>query len=153
GSISMSASWPSSIPSSSSSVEFSTARSSLCSCLVAFEVRERAPELRRLVHRLRERGTLVVLSDMREYLNLEVPLDIGGFLVSIAGAFGEGLADPALLSWDPIKEGYWARFRNFLTNTKVELASLDLDLAPSGLKGNLRDDPSFRPMLKAAMDG
>ncbi len=111
----------------------------------------KSTELRRLAHRLREQGALVVLSDMREYLNLEIPLDIGGFLVAIAGAFGEGLASPELLGWDPIKEGYWARFRNFLTRTKVELGALDL--APSGLRGNLRDDPSFLRKLGEAMDG
>lgn len=37
-------------------------------------------ELRRLAHELRERGVKVIVSDVRHYLNLAQPLDIGEFL-------------------------------------------------------------------------
>lgn len=108
-------------------------------------------ELRRLAHELREGGVKVVVSDVRHYLNLAQPLDIGEFLLAIAGAFGDAMADPELLGWDPIKEGYWARFRNFLTRTRVELGNVDL--GPTGIKANLKHDLSFRAKLSEHMAG
>lgn len=111
----------------------------------------KSTELRRLAHLMRESGAVVVLADMREFLNLELPLDISGFLITLAGAFSEGLGDDALLGWDPIKEGYWTRFKNFVTRTQIDFAGLDTSAA--GLKTNLRDDPSFRARVQQELDG
>lgn len=93
----------------------------------------------------------VVISDVRDYLNLDQPIGIGEFLLAIAGALGDAMADPELLGWDPMKEGYWVRVRNFMARTKVELGTVDL--GPSGLRANLKDDSSFRAKLGEHMAG
>lgn len=108
-------------------------------------------ELRRLAHELRESGIKVIVSDVRNYLNLAESLDIGEFLLAIAGAFGDAMADPELLGWDPLAEGYWVRFRQFLTKTKVDLGTVDL--GPTGIRANLKDDLSFRSKLRGHMAG
>ena len=108
-------------------------------------------ELRRLAHELREAGMTVVISDVRDYLNLDQPIGISEFLLAIAGAFGDAMAQPELLGWDPLEEGYWVRFRSFMTRTKVELGTVDL--GPSGLRANLKDDSSFRAEVREHMAG
>jgi hypothetical protein len=108
-------------------------------------------ELRRLAHELRESGIKVIVSDVRNYLNLAESLDIGEFLLAIAGAFGDAMADTELLGWDPLAEGYWVRFRQFLTKTKVDMGTVDL--GPTGIRANLKDDLSFRSKLRGHMAG
>lgn len=108
----------------------------------------KSTELRRLRKKLQEHGnTRVVLCDMADYLNLTTPVDISDFLISAAGAFSDALEDESLLGKDMMKEGYWARFRNFVTRTNVELP----ELPGAGLKSSLKADPSFRQEFQARM--
>lgn len=113
-------------------------------------------ELRRLAAELRSTGWLVVVSDMREYLNLEDVVDISHFLLSLAGAFSEALRDPDLLDEDPKLESYWTRARQFFTRTNVTFDALTTTtkiLGDAGIKGSLKTDPSFREQLREHLAG
>lgn len=106
----------------------------------------KSTELRRLAKCLRGAGYLVVLSDLDDYLNLTVPIDISDFLMTVAGAFSEGLVQAKLLDEDPAQQGFWSRSRDFLTQSRVEL-EVSADLSPVQLKANLKSDPSFKKRL------
>jgi hypothetical protein len=111
----------------------------------------KSTELRRLRKKLQAHGnTKVVLCDMEDYLNLTTPVDISDFLISAAGAFSDALTAEDLLGKEMMREGYWTRFRNFLTKTNVELADLEADV---GLKASLKADPSFRQRVQERMKG
>lgn len=117
----------------------------------------KSTELRRLRARLqRDPRYKVVLCDMLHYLNLSTPVDISDFLISVAGAFSDALADnPDLLGHDPSHEGYWTRFVSFLKNTEVTLEGVgqDVPVVGAGLKANLRQDLTFRQRLRERMSG
>jgi hypothetical protein len=119
----------------------------------------KSTELHRLRQMLMSQGnTKVVLCDMEQYLNLTTPVDISDFLVSVAGALSDALeADPALLGKGMLKEGYWTRFKHFITTTKIELPDSSAtgkagDLG-TGIKINLKADPSFRQQVQARLEG
>lgn len=114
----------------------------------------KSTELRRLKAHLQNKGGFkVLLCDMQEYLNLTTPIDISDFLIAIAGAFSEKLAEPDLLGKDPSRESYWERLRNFLTKTKVTLNGISADIDGVGIKANLKQDPSFKAHLQEEMKG
>lgn len=117
----------------------------------------KSTELRRLRKTLQDQGYLVVLSDIGEYLNLTVPVDVSDFLMAVAGAFSEGLVDAGLLTYDPVQEGYWSRLWDFLGRTKVELSEFSAGIGTgpvqAGLKANLKSDPTFKARLQQRMAG
>src|SRR5690606_31483546 len=112
----------------------------------------------RLKRRLEASGAVVVLCDMREYLNLSTELDVSDFLLAAAGAFGDELAKDPVMSGQPlITEGYWTRFYNFLTRTRIDVDKLGLSAGTPGLKAeiklNLREDPTFKQRLQDSLKG
>lgn len=122
----------------------------------------KSTELRRLRRQLEGNGSVVVLCEMQDYLNLTTAVDVSDFLLAAAGAFGDELAkDPALQGKSVIREGYWTRFWAFLNRTHVELKELGLDAKITGgpvgagasLKLNLKSDPTFRQMLQERLKG
>jgi hypothetical protein len=118
----------------------------------------KSTELRRLRRLLESHGYKVVLCDMKRYLNLSTPIDISDFLISIAGALSDALAqDSDLAGEDVAKRGYWQRAVDLMTRTKVELEPLQLSAsagaASASLKIGLHQDPSFREQLQARMKG
>ncbi|WAS96937.1 hypothetical protein [Nannocystis punicea] len=118
----------------------------------------KSTELHRLKRQLEKNGSVVVLCDMRDYLNLSTELDVSDFLLAAAGAFGDELAkDPVMSGQDVIREGYWTRFCNFLTRTQIEVSALGLSAGTPALKAelklNLREDPTFRQRLQDRLKG
>jgi len=116
----------------------------------------KSTELRRLKRDLEAGGYLVVLCDMADYLDMHDALDIGYFLLALMGAFGEGLAEPGLLGTDPAHRGYWSRFSDFLTRTRVEVDELSLEAGEGlsvGLKASLKQDPTIRARIKKVLAG
>jgi hypothetical protein len=118
----------------------------------------KSTELRRLRRLLEQRGFVVVLCDMKRYLNLSTPIDISDFLISAAGAVSDTLAEDADLLGDDLGErGYWRRAVDFLTRTKVELNAMPRGTkaseATTTLQISLKDDPSFREQLQERMKG
>lgn len=121
--------------------------------LSGFRGTGKSTELRRLRQRLIESDYLVVLCDVEDYINLSTPVDVSDFLLALAGAIGDGLYDAKLLSRDPKKEGYWERFRAYLTRTKVEIPELGADLSGASIKMTLKNDPSFKQKLQKRLAG
>ncbi len=118
----------------------------------------KSTELRRLRARLEATGRYkVVLCDMVETLNLATPIDIADFLIGVAGAFSDALAeDPDLLGHEPGGESYWARVVRLLERTDVDVgvqAGGGVGIASATLKANIRQDPTFRERLRERMDG
>lgn len=121
--------------------------------LSGFRGTGKSTELRRLCQRLQKSGYLVVLCDVEDYINLSTPVDISDFLLALAGAIGDGLHEAKLLPHDPKREGYWERFRNFLTQTKVESSELSVQALDVGIKMALKSDPTFKRRLQERLAG
>ncbi|HSN97069.1 MAG TPA: hypothetical protein VLS89_02190 [Candidatus Nanopelagicales bacterium] len=109
----------------------------------------KSTELRRLEALLVQEGHQVVLLNMDQHLNMTTPVDVSDFLMTLAGAFGEALDKPEHLGRDPRREGYWERFVAFLTRTKISLP----EASATGIKANLKSDPTFRETLQNLMKG
>lgn len=118
----------------------------------------KSTELHRLKRQLEAGGNVVVLCDMRDYINLNIELDVSDFLLAIAGAFGDELArDPVMADHELTREGYWTRFCNFLTRTQVDVTGLGFTAGTTAVKGdlkvNLRDDPTVKRRIQERLKG
>jgi hypothetical protein len=114
----------------------------------------KSTELHRLRARLRKAGYMVALCDLRDYVNLSMPIDISDFLVTLAGAFSDALTEPDMLGADMASESYWTRFASFVSSFKVD--GLDLKVgskvgAEATLKLGLKQDPSFKSRIQAQL--
>ncbi|MCP5519959.1 MAG: hypothetical protein H7A46_00255 [Verrucomicrobiales bacterium] len=121
--------------------------------LSGFRGTGKSTELRRLRERLQGAGYLVVLCDVEDYINLSTPVDVSDFLLALAGAISDGLHEQGLLPSDPGTEGYWERFVNYLTRTKVDISELGGEAAGVSLKMTLKSDPTFRQRLQERLAG
>lgn len=118
----------------------------------------KSTELRRLRKMLQAQPlTKVVLCDMENYLDLTTPLEISDFLISVAGAFSDGLREQGLLKHDESHESYWTRAVNFLTRTEVNVKELTIRMQGSdvgaALKANLKADPTVRRRIQDGLRG
>lgn len=121
--------------------------------LSGFRGTGKSTELRRLRQRLQASGYLVVLCDIEDYINLSTPVDVSDFLLALTGAIGDGLYEAGLLSRDPKREGYWERFRKYLTRTHVEFPELGAQVSAVSIKMTLKSDPSFKEQLQERLAG
>jgi len=106
-------------------------------------------QLLRLKKELTDSGYLVIYADAEDYLNLGEPIDITDLLYTVAGAFSDGLARAEVGL--PQGESYWARFRNFLTETKIEVKELTIPAGFADLKAELRENITFRQKLQQSL--
>jgi hypothetical protein len=121
--------------------------------LSGFRGTGKSTELRRLRKRLEGSGYLVVLCDIEDYVLMTMPIDVSDFLLSLAGAVGDALAKEGLLEHDPKQEGYFERFRNYLTRTKVDFPEIGAAAQGATLKMTLKSDPSFKQTLQNRLAG
>jgi hypothetical protein len=117
--------------------------------LSGFRGTGKTTELKRLEATLVRDGYKVVFLNMDHYIHMSTPVDVSDCLMAVAGAFGEALAKPDQLGRDPRREGYWERLVAFLKRTNITLP----DFSASGLKANLKSDPTFRQDLQKRMEG
>jgi hypothetical protein len=116
----------------------------------------KSTELLRLRHTLKQRGYLVVYRDLLKYVGEGEPIDVGAFLLAVAGAFGDGLEEEGMLSFNPGKPSFWDHIVGWMRGVKLDEASLG---APDGmpvsveLKLNLKSDPVFRVRLQKQLGG
>jgi energy-coupling factor transporter ATP-binding protein EcfA2 len=115
----------------------------------------KSTELRRLRKYLQEEeGCIVLLCDMRDYLNLTKPIEITDFLISLMVALNEAVREKYKNSFT--KENYWDRLINFL-NTEVKIKDLTLEGelpgGKIGISASLKDDPSFKSRLQEHLRG
>ncbi len=112
----------------------------------------KSTELRRLRKQLTERGYLVLLFDVFDYLTPSLPLDVSDFLMVIAGAFSDLLEESGALPQGAGRSSYWERLKAFL-DTRVEFQEIVAGLGPLEIKANLSADPTFRQRLQERAAG
>lgn len=132
------------------SIEFTVSDSS-AQLFSGFRGAGKSTELRRLRKRLRERGYLVLLFDVFEYLTPSLPLDVSDFLIVMAGALSDQLQESGALPGAG-RESYWGRLKAFL-DTRVEFQEIVAGLGPLEIKANLSADPTFRQRLQERAAG
>lgn len=110
----------------------------------------KSTELRRLKGQLEESGYEVFLCDMKEYIHMYQPLEIGDFLVSLMGA----LSDEVAKRFDAtkLKIGYWDRFSQLL-QTRIEIETAELRLSGVAIKASLKADPDFKKKIQEKLRG
>jgi hypothetical protein len=110
----------------------------------------KSTELLRLKARLEERGCVVFISDMRDYMNMTSRVEITDFFISLLGALAEAVRDR--YGKDPVVEGYWTRLTNFL-KTRVKIEELGFEKAGVSITASLREDPTFRQRVQEGLRG
>ena len=115
----------------------------------------KSTELRRLRKYLQDEDScIVLLCDMRDYLNLTKPIEITDFLISLMVALNLAVIEHYGKNFT--KENYWDRLINFL-NAEVEIKGLTLEGAlpggKVGISASLKDDPSFKSQLQIHLRG
>lgn len=115
----------------------------------------KSTQLRRLKQLLEADGCTVFLCDIKDYLNLSMPVEITDFLLSVMGALSRAVQDD--FGANPANRSFWQRFRDFMMNSEVRLEGLkleaDIDPFTLGLETSLRDDPSFKQRVQEALKG
>jgi hypothetical protein len=113
----------------------------------------KSTELRRLAVRLRESNHLVMIADVNDYLNLSEPISTESLLLTVIAA----LADEAdkLLGGKRLEQGYFARFRAFLTDTEFTIPEVTINMlgGASSAKVMLTQTPNLLEQIKKATDG
>jgi hypothetical protein len=113
--------------------------------LSGFRGAGKSTELRRLALRLEEDGYIVLMFDIEDYIDPTIPLDISDFLMTVAGAFDDLVAERELVADRP-GQSIWDRLAGFL-KTRPELEEISASVLGVGLKVGLKNDPTFRQRL------
>ncbi|MGH9891982.1 MAG: hypothetical protein ACREA0_08370 [bacterium] len=109
----------------------------------------KSTELKRLAQLLREKGYIVLYSDVQRYHDLAHPIAIEELLVILAGAFGEA-AGEHLRKKDLIAKSYWQRFLEFL-QTEIIPESMTVNVGVADLKLNLMHGRPFWLKVRDAL--
>lgn len=110
-------------------------------------------ELLRLRSRLEQLGYAVVYIDLDQVANTAVPLQIGSFLLTVAGAFSDAVdGDPGASPEERRGKGsFWQGFKGFLGRIKVDVGDIEAGFEGAGfgvsLTANLSLDPTFKRRL------
>lgn len=110
----------------------------------------KSTELQRLKRALEQLGCVVFYADLSEYLLLTKEVEISDFLVSVAGAMSEQIANRYGAS--PGDHSYWERLTTFL-QSKVEIKEFGIKLEGLDIKAALKSDPDFKRRIQEASRG
>ncbi|MCK5889733.1 MAG: hypothetical protein KAG19_07305 [Methylococcales bacterium] len=110
----------------------------------------KSTELKRLKQNLQQQDCEVFLLDMREYINLNTPVEISDFLISIMTALSDEIEQR--YKQNPIKRGYLERLNDFLQQD-VNLDSMGVKVAVGDIKASLKTDPTFKQRLQDSLQG
>lgn len=106
----------------------------------------KSTQLRRLRKRLVRGGYAVLLIDIEDYLNTQVPVDIADFLLALTGAAGEALDE--LLGPDRQKSA-WDRLARFFGGLKLSASlAAELNLGPAQCSHRRRGDRARRGRVR-----
>ena len=115
----------------------------------------KSTELRRLRKYLeKEDDCIVLLCDMRDYLNLTKPIEITDFLISLMVALNLSVIEQYGKNFT--KRSYWERLIEFLKQeVKIKDLTLEGELPGGkiGISASLKDDPSFKSRLQEHLRG
>ena len=110
----------------------------------------KSTELRRLQAELEKLGIVAFYADMSEYLLLTKEVEIGDFLVSIAGALSEQLVQR--YGATPGNRSYWERFTDFLTRD-IQFTEIKIGASGFDVKAALKSDPEFKKLVQQKSRG
>jgi hypothetical protein len=111
----------------------------------------KSTELLRMAHELRSTGRYyAVVADMEKRLNLAEPIKIESLLVGLAAAFADQVDHD--FGANRANGHYAGRLWEWLTKTEINLTKLDLKLGDAGFTAQLRENPSFRAEVQAALE-
>lgn len=114
----------------------------------------KSTELRRLARDLRQKGHLVVVADMENYLNLAEPIDTATLLITLAGALVEGCEGEEQLGKASGLQASWSkRFFDYLTKTEVNIKEFGIDAEVFSAQVELKEKPALRQKIVQAMEG
>jgi hypothetical protein len=111
----------------------------------------KSTELMRLRKRLQDDGCTVFYADLSEYMLMSKEVEISDFLVSVAGAMSEKVAQ-AYDGESPGKLSYWDRFSAFM-QSKLEVKEISAKLPGVDIKAALRSDPDFKRQVQESARG
>ena len=123
--------------------------------LSGFRGTGKSTELGRLQQRLEGNGYLVFRTDIEDYLNLSLPIDVSDFLMAVSGAFSDAIARSEFAAKHLELTPYWDRLGNLLDRIQFSglSASLGPGIASASVQLNLKNDPSFKQRLQEHMAG
>jgi hypothetical protein len=110
----------------------------------------KSTELRRLQNLLRAQDFAVIYLDLDGYLDPYSPVEIGEYLLDIAGAFDDQLAEGAVGTEVP-GIPFWTKLGDWLQSWKFQVDEIGgkagFGAAEINLKASLRENPVFRRQL------
>lgn len=110
----------------------------------------KSTELRRLKSMLEDGGCEVFLCDMRDYLNLDSPVDITDFLISVMIALSDAVEQR--YGENLKQQSYLTRLNKWL-QSEVQLDNATLSSGVVDIKASLRTDPAFKTQLQNHLQG
>lgn len=118
----------------------------------------KSTELRRMAAQLRDAGHVVIVADMGEYLNLGEAISTEVLLLTLVAALADGANQYLDVDRRPEKSSYALRLWDYLKTTEINLTQVGLDIAAGdaakfSLKTELKQNPSFRQKVLAAVNG
>jgi hypothetical protein len=109
-------------------------------------------ELFRLRRDLKQSGAIVLYADALEYVNPTEPIDVGQFLMFLAGAFSDAVSE--LQGRNILRESYWNRLTRFLTRTTVSANEVGIKAGEAiDIKLQLKTEPTFRQRVSSCLAG
>ncbi len=110
----------------------------------------KSTQLQRLKKELEKAGYFVIYANAEHYMNLGETTQITDLLLAVAGAFSDGLKREGK---DLLAESYWTRLLHYLNTTVVEIGEITAMWDVVQLKASLKETPSFRQKVQAALAG
>lgn len=132
------------------------AESESVNLLTGFRGNGKSTELLRLKQLLEEKGYVVFLVNMLDYLLLTKPVELSDFILSLMAALASEVEDDQSLGLQPLTTGYWQRMTNFLqSEIELDKSGLKIDIpggaASLGMK--LKTEPDFKEIIQTRLRG
>lgn len=119
-----------------------------CQLFSGFAGTGKSTTLRKLKSELEDEGYVVLMSDARDYLDLDSPLEIADLLVVLAGAFGDETGK--LVGGGGVRDTFWEELRDLL-ESRLQLEEAGLKLGFLDLKLGVRQGNDFWRKARARL--
>ena len=121
--------------------------------LTGFRGNGKSTQLRRLRTLLKEKGCAVILVDIYKHILQNKPIELGDFLLSLAAAFNEAVAEqfPELTDIKNVNDSFQKRLADFFKHLHFNRSGLSVELSVLGLQ--LKRDPTFKQQLQEKLRG
>ena len=132
------------------------AQSESVNLLTGFRGNGKSTELLRLKQMLEDKGCVVFLVNMLDYILLTKPVELSDFILSLMAALANSVEKDTPLGLQPLTADYWQRMSHFLqSEIGLDKAGLKINVpggaANLGLK--LKTEPDFKKTIQAHLRG